>query len=248
MTEQELVENVASRVVSVLNLRGLGVLISELQAVGTVAIFGGLARDMFLMEPRAFSGDVDIVVSARQNGCLHAAVYKYRPRRTSLGGYRLDVAGEQVDVWELQDTWAFRCRDTSDIQLSDILCTPYFSRDAVLCVLAPTERYRVVSSCILLPSTRYIADMRKGQVDLVNASVPCSASLVARAVSLLLRQPPFTFTAALAADVNKRLSLYTPKEIAEASIAKSATSSYSRVTEADVHRARALLACTEVTQ
>jgi hypothetical protein len=103
--------------------RGRERLAEALEQIGMVSdsafFFGGFMRELLLhggvVQPR----DIDIVVSGAASEILYSQFKDYVERRTRFGGLSLRVDGWRIDLWPLEETWAFR---------SGLCGTPAFSR------------------------------------------------------------------------------------------------------------------------
>src|SRR5687767_661739 len=89
---------------------GIDQFISSLAEVGRPSMVGGLVRDAVLgRRPR----DLDIVVECSE-GALQQLMGLYPHRRNSFGGYKVEIAGLELDVWTVKSTWAFRFFDETE--------------------------------------------------------------------------------------------------------------------------------------
>ena len=108
--------------------------INELNSGGEAFLFGGAPRDVMFLGARVVN-DLDIFVSGsireerlRQlSGGVH---------RTNFGGYRFEVEGFEIDVWELGRSYAFRMDSDSYVSVKNLLRAVCFSTDALAVSLA----------------------------------------------------------------------------------------------------------------
>lgn len=74
---------------------------------GELYLFGGVLRDLALVGARGFSSDIDLVVEGDWAECT-----KYLDRigaqRNKFGGYRTEIGGWEIDIWNAKETWAIR--------------------------------------------------------------------------------------------------------------------------------------------
>jgi hypothetical protein len=94
-----------------------------------------MVRDMALLEKTQaeFSSDIDLVVSQVDSRDLGALASRYDATQNRFGGYRLRVGGSRgwhVDLWRLEDTWAFREKLVRPATPRALLETVFFSWDA----------------------------------------------------------------------------------------------------------------------
>lgn len=105
--------------------------LSDVLPDGDVYLFGGLLRDLALHGRRGFSSDIDLVVEGDWSNCssylesLGATLNKF-------GGYRLNVAGWPVDIWEARQSWAFRQGLARYEGISSLTKTTVLNWDAIL--------------------------------------------------------------------------------------------------------------------
>ncbi len=74
---------------------------------GDVYFFGGVLRDLALLGRRGFNSDIDLVVEGSWEPCLNY-LESLGAQRNKFGGYRLQIAGWQIDIWKADETWAVR--------------------------------------------------------------------------------------------------------------------------------------------
>ena len=89
--------------------QGLKNWLEELAEVtGEIWLFGGAVRDIALNGPDVSPRDLDIVLVDPLPDRLSNIVARNCIRRTSFGGWKLQVGPIKVDLWDLKDTWAFQ--------------------------------------------------------------------------------------------------------------------------------------------
>src|SRR5262245_8893681 len=97
-------------------------LIECLSAIGPVAIFGGMVRDIARHGSESFASDIDLVVDGPSEAL--ASIFTDRSaKRNRFGGYRMYGCHAQFDVWSLQDTWAVKEGLVSASSLADLIKT-----------------------------------------------------------------------------------------------------------------------------
>lgn len=74
---------------------------------GEVYLFGGLLRDLALLGRRGFNSDIDIVVEGNWGNCINY-LESLGAHKNKFGGYRLEVAGWPIDIWNAKETWAIK--------------------------------------------------------------------------------------------------------------------------------------------
>lgn len=98
---------------------------------GDIYLFGGVLRDLALLGGRAFNSDVDIVVEGNWQSCIRY-LDRVGARRNKFGGYRLQVAGWDVDIWSAKETWAIRQGIVAYKGIASLTETTVLNWDAVL--------------------------------------------------------------------------------------------------------------------
>lgn len=96
-----------------------------------VFVFGGLLRDLATGSGPIAPRDVDVVVSGVPSGTLEDAFRGVTRRRTRFGGLVLAVEGWRFDVWDLNDTWAFRTQVVADPSFQTLPLTTFLDVEAI---------------------------------------------------------------------------------------------------------------------
>jgi hypothetical protein len=73
-----------------------------------VFLFGGAIRDIALSGEKACPRDLDLVIVGAPSDALEKMLREYIVRRTSFGGLKLRTDDTWIDLWRLEDTWAFQ--------------------------------------------------------------------------------------------------------------------------------------------
>src|SRR5438045_6730879 len=74
----------------------------------TGVIFGGVLRDLTFVGGSEVPRDVDVVVDAITSDDLQSVFADLVYEKNRFGGLRLRTRGWMIDIWALNDTWAFR--------------------------------------------------------------------------------------------------------------------------------------------
>jgi len=74
---------------------------------GDIYLFGGLLRDLALIGRRGFNSDIDLVVDGNWYN-LVPYLKSLHATKNKFGGYRLNIGGWPIDIWNAKETWAFR--------------------------------------------------------------------------------------------------------------------------------------------
>jgi len=98
---------------------------------GDVYLFGGLLRDLALLGRSGFNSDIDLVVEGSWYNCV-AYLESLGARRNKFGGYRLEVAGWPVDIWNAEETWAIKQGLVRYKGIASLTDTTVLNWDAIL--------------------------------------------------------------------------------------------------------------------
>lgn len=98
---------------------------------GDVYLFGGVLRDLALLGGKGFSSDIDIVVEGDWRRCTKYLDH-LRARKNKFGGYRLEVAGWDVDIWNAKETWAIKQGIVPYRDIYSLTDTTVLNWDAIL--------------------------------------------------------------------------------------------------------------------
>jgi predicted nucleotidyltransferase len=94
-------------------------------------IFGGVLRDFALFGRRGFSSDIDLVVEGDWQDCV-SYLGANGAKLNKFGGYRIQVAGQPIDIWNARETWAIRHGYVEYKNISSLLNTTILNWDAIL--------------------------------------------------------------------------------------------------------------------
>lgn len=81
------------------------VFLKDLSDLFEVLIFSGIIRDFFI-NTYGPARDLDLVVDGDK---ISVSNYldKFLPVRNSFGGYKITIGSVKVDIWHIEDTWAY---------------------------------------------------------------------------------------------------------------------------------------------
>jgi hypothetical protein len=105
--------------------------LSDAMPDGDVYLFGGVLRDLALLGARGFNSDIDLVVEGSWNNCVNY-LESLGARKNKFGGYRLEVAGWPVDIWNARETWAIKQGLVSYRGIASLIETTVLNWDAIL--------------------------------------------------------------------------------------------------------------------
>lgn len=105
--------------------------ISDAVPDGDVYLFGGILRDIALLGKRGFSSDIDLVVEGSWQNCV-VYLESSGARKNKFGGYRLEIAGWPIDIWNARETWAIRQGLITYRGIASLTETTVLNWDAIL--------------------------------------------------------------------------------------------------------------------
>jgi hypothetical protein len=91
--------------------------LDELSSKCDVYIFSGVIRNYFLNI--ISSRDIDVVFEGNIN--VDSLLQNYDWVRNSFGGYKIKINDMNIDMWQLQDTWALSYQKTIDYDLAKFI-------------------------------------------------------------------------------------------------------------------------------
>jgi hypothetical protein len=102
-------------------------------------IFGGALRDLIAFGKSRVPRDVDIVVHGVTTSDLEVVFRDLICERNRFGGLRLQTKGWQVDIWGLQDTWAFRNYHFESSGFDSLVRTTFLNVEAIAAEIQTTR-------------------------------------------------------------------------------------------------------------
>jgi len=150
--------------------------IGILNATGEAYLFGGAPRDVAFGAGRLVN-DLDIFVSGPVDIEQIRSVGTF-VKRTNFGGFRLVIGKYEVDVWELDKSYAFRFDASSYISTRNLLNSVCFSTDGIALSLK-SGRSTVTSA--------FLASLRDRRLDFVVPPPSLEPVVAARIARLALK-------------------------------------------------------------
>jgi hypothetical protein len=106
--------------------------LERLSLYGEVLIFGGMLRDLLLRGNAGFDSDIDVVLVGANHDQVEKALAPLDAQRNRFGGYRLAKRHWKLDVWHLEDTWAFQQALVAPVAPDQLVHTTFFTWDAAV--------------------------------------------------------------------------------------------------------------------
>jgi len=82
--------------------------ITELSEVGDLLFFGGSIRHVYFEKIEDYPRDFDIAIKFRNKNKFNEVINKYDFKVNRFGGYKFNISNTEFDVWDLNNTWAFK--------------------------------------------------------------------------------------------------------------------------------------------
>lgn len=101
----------------------------SLEEIGDYAIFGGVIRELAFKKIDFFQSDVDIVVNASTSE-LETILKTFEYEKNRFDGFRIKNTKWAVDVWSLDNTWAFKKELVECKGLESLPYTTFFNWDS----------------------------------------------------------------------------------------------------------------------
>ena len=145
--------------------------ICDVIPMGELYLFGGVLRDLALSGQKGFTSDIDLVVDG---DWAHLVRYLMAVgfTRNRFGGFRRDVDGRPVDIWNSRETWAIREGLIHYRGIESLTKTTILNWDAILM----NWRTRKI---ICHPD--YFRQIKDGEMDVVLVENPNPLGAVVRA-------------------------------------------------------------------
>lgn len=148
-------------------------LIKALSQQAHLYVFGGLIRDIGLFTAHQFRSDIDLVFAGSKRH-LHKALSDYGLQQITenkFGGFRVRDFNVDIDIWSLEETWAFKNHYIIQRDVESLLNTTLMSWDSVL--------YDIQNDRIITNDS-WLTDLHTGRLDLVLEHTPDVTSALIR--------------------------------------------------------------------
>ena len=80
----------------------------KLELAGNVILIGGVLREFLDHRKIQNLRDIDIIVDVKSESQWSRVIEEYSLRTNRFGGHKIFCEGLLVDVWRIEQTWAFR--------------------------------------------------------------------------------------------------------------------------------------------
>ena len=152
---------------------------------GEILIFGGALRDIYVWGNNKKSRDIDLVISGFSNSGLESLMKRSISRKTRFGGLQCVFNEYHVDIWGLDETWAFK-EKYFEPKIENLPKSVFLSIDAVIYNLQSKKIYE----------NGFYDSISKKEIDIVFEPNPYPALCIIRAL-VNRRKYDFNFSESL---------------------------------------------------
>ncbi|WP_394884790.1 hypothetical protein [Clostridium butyricum] len=152
-------------------------LINQLGKYGELLLFGGAVREYNDSGFETMPRDFDIVISKNNNVDLDMILQNFYYKKNRFNGYKLNTNGIEFDIWELENTWAFKenkincSQNEYKYRLQD---TVFLNIDSVVYNLTARKMF----------DEKYEKAMKSKEIDVVLEDNPYKELNMVRAIAL----------------------------------------------------------------
>ncbi len=104
----------------------------------SVYAFGGFPRDIFLRGTNAHFRDIDLVIEGIQINLFKDVFRDYVIGENKFGGLKIKYKSLIVDIWPLEQTWAFQQKHIESISFQNIEETTFLNFESILFEVNPS--------------------------------------------------------------------------------------------------------------
>jgi hypothetical protein len=177
--------------------------IADVVPDGDVYLFGGVLRDVALFGRRGFTSDIDLVVEGNWNHCVKYLA-SLGAHQNKFGGFRLQLAGWPIDIWNATDTWAIREGFVTYRGIASLTETTVLNWDAIL------MNWRTGT---FVCREGYLEDLRERTLDVVLVANPNPLGMIVRVFRHLCYKDARRITGAAARFLAESTAQYSYAEI-----------------------------------
>lgn len=107
-----------------------------------IFLFGGFPLDIFLKGNYAIPRDIDIVVTDGNLNSLINLFTGYKISKTRLGGYKINYKGLGIDIWHIENTWAFENNIVKYKNINTLGKTTFLNIESIAIELNPGKQHQ----------------------------------------------------------------------------------------------------------
>lgn len=181
----------------------LNVFLNFICAEGELYLFGGAIRDVALNGIGNFSSDLDFVFNGN-NSKLKKLLSSYDIKENKYGGYRIKISKFDVDIWALENTWAFQKKLVPFDSVHSLLQTTITNWDS--CLFSWNKKSLIISN-------DYLIHLKTGYLDVVLRENPNQIGMLVRVLRCFALKEANKFSCNLIDLVFENLQEYSDSEI-----------------------------------
>lgn len=179
--------------------------ISESSPSSNIFLFGGALRDLAIFGKRGFHSDIDIVVDGDWINCTNY-IQTLGARKNKFGGFRLEVAGWPIDIWNAKETWAISQGLVQYTNIASLTRTTILNWDAILMDWKTRN---------IICQDNYLDALRERQMDIVLLQNPNPLGATVRVFRHLCSKDAKSITQATAEYLANSTKDYTLNQLRE---------------------------------
>lgn len=173
-------------------------LFQQLEQAGDIYLIGGILREYRDRQEIKDLRDIDIIIDVKNGNDWIEILEQYQPEINSFGGYKLECSGLIVDIWKLQETWAYRegyvlCKPEEYVQ--NLQNTVFLNTDAIIYDLIRNIWY----------DEKYIDAMKSGIIDVILEENPQILLNIVRSL-VLKKRYAMSFSEKLKAIIRSKIN------------------------------------------
>lgn len=107
----------------------------KLYNIGELYLIGGVLREFLETGDIKIVRDIDLVISTKEVDQFHKICMKYHTKKNSFGGYKINCDGITIDVWNIENTWAYKkniIKCSEEDYLKKLPYTVFYNLDSLI--------------------------------------------------------------------------------------------------------------------
>lgn len=180
--------------------------LSSLSGVTDLYIFGGMIRDICLFGSKGFKSDIDIICNSDKRSLINALNFKniIEINENKFGGFRISKLELDIDIWCINDTWAFKNDIIKFEDINSILSTTLMTWDSILYDFSNKK---------IICNDDYLKDLLSGRLELVLEKTPNEIGAIVKILRTIYGKHAQTLGQKAATMLKRAIATYTPKEL-----------------------------------
>jgi len=177
--------------------------LNQLSECADIYVFGGLIRDIALHGVASFDSDIDLVYVGDQQKVLDF-IENYSAKINKFGGYRLDIDGWQLDIWEAKRSWAFEEGYVKYSDVTSLLKTTITNWDSILFNWNHKN---------LICDERYFKDINDGYLDIKLLENPNEIGMYVRLLRYFTSKDAHLVSSRTSSSISNAVAKYTFQDL-----------------------------------